>query len=63
MKRELKQVTKSQLRSELMYEGIVRADALNIPKSNLFQDTNVYARTFLVDSGADVRNLDFGRTP
>ena len=56
------QLTNSQLRNELMYEGMVRAEALNIPKPNLFEETNVYARTFLVDSGANVRNYNFGDT-
>jgi len=57
------QFTNSQLRSELAYEGIVRAEALNTPSPNLFEDTNVYARTILVDSGADVTRENFGETP
>ena len=46
-----------------MYEGITRADGLNIAQPNLFDDINVYARGMLVDSGADVWNDDLGKTP
>ena len=46
-----------------MYEGITRADGLNIAQPNLFDDINVYARSLLVDSGVDVWNEDLGKTP
>ena len=52
-------VTNSRLRSELEYEGIVRSEALGNPMPNKFEETNVYARSMLVDSGADVRNYQF----
>ena len=46
-----------------MYEGNVRAEALNIAQPKLFDDINVYARGMLVDSGADVWNDKLGKTP
>ena len=46
-----------------MYEGITRADGLNIAQPNLFDDINVYARGMLVDSGADLKNYTLGNTP
>ena len=60
---ESSQFTDSHLRSELMYEGIIRADGLNIAEPNLFDDINTYARGMLVDSGADLNNEELGNTP
>ena len=59
---ESSQFTDSHLRSELMYEGIIRADGLNIAEPNLFDDINVYARSLLVDL-ADVHKFKLGETP
>ena len=51
--------TNSRLSSELEYEGIIRSEALGNPMPNLFEETNVYARSMLVDSGFDVQNRYF----
>ena len=45
------------------YEGIIRSEALGNPMPNLFEETNVYARSMLVDSGADVRNDNWDMSP
>ena len=46
-----------------MYEGITRADELQIAEPMVFNDINTYARGMLVDSGADVKNPSLGETP
>ena len=56
-------VTNSRLRYELEYEGIVRSEALGNPMPYKFEETNVYARSMLVDSGFNVWNWDFVETP